>query len=162
MSYIPSVSQVEFSRHAKAPQPTCRALLRQRTTSAVRDKHIQAGSNWGLLDRIQWKQRPSWRARDQNWFQLSNWGLLGRPIWRGVRAKREDWQVPFASKSQSMWSSPSETHSLGLTITYIMRAGDVRLESSNSSALWQVCRINGYHLKLESMRRQSVVAGGQV
>ena len=45
MSYIPSVSQVEFSRHAKAPQPTCRALLRQRTTSAERDKSIQSGSD---------------------------------------------------------------------------------------------------------------------
>lgn len=45
MSYMPSVSQVEFSRHAKAPQPTCRALLRQRTTSAERDKSIQSGSD---------------------------------------------------------------------------------------------------------------------
>lgn len=45
MSYIPSVSQVEFSRHAKAPQPTCRALLRQRTTSAEKDKPIQSESD---------------------------------------------------------------------------------------------------------------------
>lgn len=45
MSYIPSVSQVEFSRHAKAPQPTCRALLRQRTTSAERDKPTQSASD---------------------------------------------------------------------------------------------------------------------
>lgn len=35
MSCKPSVSQVEFSRQAKAPQPTWRALLRQRATSAV-------------------------------------------------------------------------------------------------------------------------------
>lgn len=35
MSCMPSVSQVEFSRQAKAPQPTWRALLRQRATSAV-------------------------------------------------------------------------------------------------------------------------------
>lgn len=31
---MPSVSHVEFSRQAKAPQPTWRALFRQRTTSA--------------------------------------------------------------------------------------------------------------------------------
>lgn len=35
MSYMPSVSHVEFSRQAKAPQPTWRALFRQRTTSAA-------------------------------------------------------------------------------------------------------------------------------
>lgn len=35
MSCRPSVSQVEFSRQAKAPQPTWRALFRQRATSAV-------------------------------------------------------------------------------------------------------------------------------
>lgn len=36
MSYMPSVSHVEFSRQAKAPQPTWRALFRQRTTSAAK------------------------------------------------------------------------------------------------------------------------------
>lgn len=35
MSCKPSVSHVEFSRQANAPQPTWRALLRQRATSAV-------------------------------------------------------------------------------------------------------------------------------
>lgn len=34
ISCIPSVSQVEFSRHAKVAQPTCRAPFRQRATSA--------------------------------------------------------------------------------------------------------------------------------
>lgn len=53
MSYIPSVSQVEFSRHAKAPQPTCSALLRQRTTSAERDKAIQSGSDSEVVPRGQ-------------------------------------------------------------------------------------------------------------
>lgn len=52
MSYIPSVSHVEFSRHAKAPQPTCRALLRQRTTSAERDKQNQSGSSQRALDPV--------------------------------------------------------------------------------------------------------------
>lgn len=35
MSCRPSVSQVEFSRQAKVPQPTWRAAPRQRATSAV-------------------------------------------------------------------------------------------------------------------------------
>lgn len=53
ISYIPSVSQVEFSRHSKAPQPTCRAVLRQRITSAGRDKHPiwvqRRDTGWGQL-----------------------------------------------------------------------------------------------------------------
>lgn len=53
MSCMPSVSQVEFSRQAKAPQPTWRALLRQRATSAVgtqRTNHQQGNQQW-----VDWK-----------------------------------------------------------------------------------------------------------
>ena len=55
MSCMPSVSQVEFSRQAKAPQPTWRALLRQRATSAVGTENQAsaeepAANHWTLTE----------------------------------------------------------------------------------------------------------------
>ena len=91
MSYIPSVSQVEFSRHAKAPQPTCSALLRQRTTSAERDKSIQSGSNGeDALDRSWCCGGKIQRQRgEKNFSWESVMGPAERPIQSGVGGEGE-------------------------------------------------------------------------
>lgn len=66
ISCIPSVSQVEFSRHAKVEQPTCRAPFRQRATSAggrgkniyLRDTFIQSSVKADLFTTETVLKRP--------------------------------------------------------------------------------------------------------
>lgn len=115
MSCMPSVSQVEFSRQAKAPQPTWRALLRQRATSAVgREWIISRGANGAFT----WGRGAPTGHTHHTW-AFSKWGkkrkfvpytlvtderrVVNQAETRKLTWSRLPWQgplVPFCSEKQ--------------------------------------------------------------
>lgn len=101
MSCMPSVSQVEFSRHANAPQPTWRALLRQRATSAVgRENRASAGvPNIGFTGNHCTLTEPS------------TWGQLG--VRQKMWGTKENFHTLAIHKRHSVQSLGANSDSTG-------------------------------------------------
>lgn len=162
MSYIPSVSQVEFSRQAKAPQPTCRALLRQRTTSAERDKSTQSGSNVTVTQR---GRGGKIQGRGVRRTPLSNlqWGQWRAPF-RGGGSAKSGAGRSFGLEDQDHVEGEGgcECSLLVSPLHTVWVAGEVRSESAKCRCLKSSAASKGIPSEPESTGRQEAMAGGQV